>query len=144
MNGGGGVANANSGGGQMVICPMCGGTGVFEFIPGDAFAPKETCSACNGTGQCTAQTAQKVYEAQQVVNQQFGGGGSSGGYSGGGSSNVDRNQCVNCYGSGKCPMCAGRGERRYEGMYGQPGGIMDCPTCHGGGRCQFCGGSGRR
>lgn len=26
--------------GQQVQCPMCGGTGVFDFMPGDVMAPK--------------------------------------------------------------------------------------------------------
>lgn len=34
--------------GQQVQCPMCGGTGVFEFMPGDVMAPKQTCTGCGG------------------------------------------------------------------------------------------------
>ncbi len=143
----GGQMQQQAQGGQMYRCPMCNGTGIFEYMPGDVMAPRERCTGCNGTGAVDAATAQSIMEMQQRVNSTFGGGNSGGGYGGGGGNyggggNSGRNQCVNCYGNGKCPMCAGRGERRYEGMYGQPGGIMDCPTCHGSGRCQMCYGRG--
>ena len=35
---------------QQVQCPMCGGTGVFELMPGDVMAPKQTCTGCGGNG----------------------------------------------------------------------------------------------
>lgn len=42
---------------QMVTCPMCNGTGIFDFMPGDVMAPKQTCGACNGNGVCDVNTA---------------------------------------------------------------------------------------
>ena len=70
---------------QMVICPMCNGTGIFDFMPGDVMAPKQTCGACNGNGVCDVNTAQQVMQAKAQVDAMMGGGGSAGGYSSGGS-----------------------------------------------------------
>lgn len=70
---------------QMVTCPMCNGTGVFDFMPGDVMAPKQTCGACNGNGVCDVNTAQQVMQAKAQVDAMMGGGGSAGGYSSGGS-----------------------------------------------------------
>ena len=71
-------------GGQMYRCPMCNGTGIFEYMPGDVMAPRERCTGCNGTGAVDAATAQSIMEMQQRVNSTFGGGTSGGGYGGGG------------------------------------------------------------
>lgn len=72
---------------QMVSCPMCGGTGVFDYMPGDAFAPKYQCPACNGNGVCTAQQAQEAIQAKAQAEAMMNGGYSSGGgYSNGGGS----------------------------------------------------------
>lgn len=70
---------------QMVTCPMCNGTGIFDFMPGDVMAPKQTCGACNGNGVCDVNTAQQVMQAKAQVDAMMGGGGSAGGYSSGGS-----------------------------------------------------------
>lgn len=70
---------------QMVTCPMCNGTGIFDFMPGDVMAPKQTCGACNGIGVCDVNTAQQVMQAKAQVDAMMGGGGSAGGYSSGGS-----------------------------------------------------------
>ena len=70
---------------QMVTCPMCNGTGIFDFMPGDIMAPKQTCSACNGNGVCDVIIAQQVKQAKAQVDAMMGGGGSAGGYSSGGS-----------------------------------------------------------
>lgn len=59
---------------QMVTCPMCNGTGVFDFMPGDVMAPKQTCGACNGNGVCDENTAQQIGQLQEQINsmnQQF-------------------------------------------------------------------------
>lgn len=69
---------------QMVICPMCNGTGIFEFMPGDVMAPKQTCGACNGSGVCDVNTAQQVMQAKAQVDAMMG-GNSSGDYSSSGS-----------------------------------------------------------
>lgn len=69
---------------QMVTCPMCNGTGIFDFMPGDIMAPKQTCGACNGSGECDANTAQQVKQAQAQIDTMMGGGNASG-YSSGGS-----------------------------------------------------------
>lgn len=51
--------------------------------------------------------------------------------------------CPNCYGSGDCPDCAGRGQKHsqyyYDGSY-----VHDCTTCNGRGKCNVCLGSGKR
>lgn len=46
--------------------------------------------------------------------------------------------CPNCHGTGRCSMCAGRGE--WQGSNGK---YYDCDVCHGGGRCPSCHGSGK-
>ena len=66
---------------QQAQCPMCGGTGVFELMPGDVMAPKQTCTGCGGNGIVTAETAQQIMEAKRQVEDMMGGGGSS--YGGG-------------------------------------------------------------
>lgn len=70
---------------QAVTCPMCNGTGIFDFMPGDMMAPKQTCGSCNGSGMCDANTAQQVRQAQAQIDAMTGGGGSAGGYSSSGS-----------------------------------------------------------
>lgn len=69
---------------QLVTCPMCNGTGIFDFMPGDVMAPKQTCGACNGNGVCDVNTAQQVMQAKAQVDAMMGGGGSAGYSSGGG------------------------------------------------------------
>ena len=71
---------------QQVQCPMCGGTGVFELMPGDVMAPKQTCTGCGGNGIVTAETAQQIMEMKGQVDAMMGGGGSS--YGGGGGKSV--------------------------------------------------------
>ena len=72
------------------------------------------------------------------------GGYNNGGYNNGG--NVPRQpvKCGMCHGSGKCWMCAGRGEKRYPGNYGVSGGVMECQQCSGTGQCKYCYGRGTR
>lgn len=71
---------------RQVQCPMCGGTGVFELMPGDVMAPKQTCTGCGGNGIVTAETAQQIMEAKRQVDDMMGGGGPS--YGGGGGKSV--------------------------------------------------------
>lgn len=59
---------------QMVTCPMCNGTGIFDFMPGDVMAPKQTCGACNGNGVCDVNTAQQVMQAKAQIDEMMGGG----------------------------------------------------------------------
>ena len=136
------IDNSNSS--QMEICPMCKGTGIFETMPGSPFSQNQTCSACSGNGLCDATTAQSVRDAKAQVDRMYGGSSSTGNYGDGGSRQSNERRCWNCNGSGKCTQCAGRGEVRYEGMYGQPGGIMDCSICKGRGVCKICNGRGTR
>lgn len=70
---------------QMVTCPMCNGTGIFDFMPGDMMAPKQACGACNGNGVCDVNTAQQVMQAKAQVDAMMGSGGSADGYNSGGS-----------------------------------------------------------
>lgn len=53
----------------------------------------------------------------------------------------NNNRCPLCYGSGKCTMCAGRGEHIYQDYNGY-GYRAECSDCHGGGRCSMCYGKG--
>lgn len=64
---------------QQVQCPMCGGTGVFELMPGDVMAPRQTCTGCGGNGIVTAETAQQIMEMKGQVDAMMGGGSSSNG-----------------------------------------------------------------
>lgn len=73
---------------QQMQCPMCGGTGVFDYMPGDVMAPKQTCTGCGGNGTVTAETAQQIMEAKRQADAMMGGNGSSYG-SGGGKSISD-------------------------------------------------------
>lgn len=70
---------------QLVTCPMCNGTGIFDFMPGDIYAPKQTCGACNGNGVCDVNTAQQVILTKAQIDAMMDGGGNTGGYSSGGS-----------------------------------------------------------
>lgn len=58
---------------QQVVCPMCGGTGVFEYMPGDVMAPRQTCSGCNGNKFVTPEQARQITEAMNQVNSAIGG-----------------------------------------------------------------------
>ncbi len=71
---------------QMVSCPMCSGTGVFDYLPGDAFAPKEVCPACEGKGVCSTERAQEAIQAKAQAEAIMNGGYNNGGgyYNGGG------------------------------------------------------------
>lgn len=69
--------DSNQGSARQVQCPMCGGTGVFELMPGDVMAPKQTCTGCGGNGIVTAETAQQIMEAKRQVDAMMGGGGKS-------------------------------------------------------------------
>lgn len=71
---------------QMVRCPMCGGTGIFEFMPGDVVAPRETCIGCNGSGTVTPEVARELVNGKAQVDAMMGGGGSSNGTGGSGKS----------------------------------------------------------
>ena len=70
---------------QMVTCPMCNGTGVFDFMPGDVMAPKQICGACNGNGMCDVNTARQVMQAKEQIEAMMGGGDGAGVYNSGGS-----------------------------------------------------------
>lgn len=59
---------------RMVQCPMCGGTGIFEFMPGDVMAPRETCVGCNGTGTVTQSEASELINGKNQVDAMFGTG----------------------------------------------------------------------
>ena len=54
--------------GLYVQCPMCGGTGIFDYMPGDIMAPKVKCEACSGTGQCDAGTAGQIQQMFNDIN----------------------------------------------------------------------------
>lgn len=62
---------------QQVQCPMCGGTGVFDLMPGDVMAPKQACTGCGGNGIVSVETAQQIIEAKRQLDAMMGGGGSS-------------------------------------------------------------------
>lgn len=49
----------------------------------------------------------------------------------------DKMECKSCRGSGRCSMCAGRGEHMSNGVR------SDCMFCHGSGQCAVCRGRGK-
>lgn len=61
-----------------VMCPMCNGTGVFEYMPGDAMAPRVKCPGCQGSGSVTPEQVQQIMQAQQQANGAMGGNGNPG------------------------------------------------------------------
>ena len=65
---------------KLVTCPMCNGTGIFDFMPGDVMAPKQICDACNGKGVCDVNTAQQVMQAKSQVDAMMGGDDGSNDY----------------------------------------------------------------
>lgn len=121
---------------RNVKCPMCEGTGIFDVDPGNIMSPKFKCSGCNGNGIVDINTAQLLIQGKKDIEKMINDDTNTQQ-----PVNVD-NRCRSCWGDGKCHACAGRGEVRYDGMYGQPDGKMDCPICHGKGICQTCYGRG--
>ena len=108
---------------DIVTCYNCNGSGVVI-----GSYPMQTCGVCNGRGQMTAK------EKREKL---LGEGGNS--YNGGGGNvNNDWPPCPHCHGSGRCPDCAGRGEK----SYGSSTTKRNCYDCHGSGQCQMCSGKG--
>lgn len=58
---------------SLVSCPMCNGSGYYDVMPGDIFAPRGTCGLCNGTGKCTEDVANQMINAMQQTNQYING-----------------------------------------------------------------------
>lgn len=130
---------------QMVTCPSCNGTGIFDFAPGDIMAPKVTCAGCNGTGMCSAETAKELIKVQQQVNGMMGGGAgnySSGGYSSGGSTVT----CGMCNGTGTyhwpgVPRYSGNSDPQWTNC-SNCGQVIDACNSHSC-RCRNCNGTGQ-
>lgn len=80
----------------------------------------------------------------------------SDGTGGGGTVMPAERDCTKCFGSGKCQLCAGRGDSACpgcnngrcttcdHGYYRRGDTRTECIVCHGDGLCDICGGSGRR
>lgn len=66
---------------QMYACPMCGGTGIFEVMPGDVMAPKQICQGCGGNKFVTAEQAQNIMETKKQVDAIMGGNNGTSGNS---------------------------------------------------------------
>ena len=56
----------------LTICPICGGTGVHEIIPGDIMAP-----CCHGNKKCTQEEADMHLQFRQQAEELVTGGKSS-------------------------------------------------------------------
>lgn len=63
---------------QMVTCPMCGGSGVFEFMPDDLMAPRTTCTGCNGSGSVTPDVANEIINSKNQADVMMGTGSNNG------------------------------------------------------------------
>ena len=138
------------------MCPMCNGTGIFEYMTDDIIAPKEKCSGCNGTGWCDSETAQNLREMQQNINNMFGVGNQS---NSGGTVNLGQRTCTQCNGTGLVvvdethPDHIGLGLHPHEYVSPDPGcTIIHCRVCgknhcseltrHA--NCTACNGTGKR
>ncbi|OOM68611.1 hypothetical protein [Clostridium sp. BL-8] len=62
-------------------------------------------------------------------------------YSASSSASSYDNRCDYCNGTGRCPVCHGRGTAVYFGGTDRP---EDCNYCNGSGKCPYCNGSGRK
>lgn len=65
---------------QKTVCPMCRGTGVFEFMPGDIMAPRMVCPGCSGNGLVTSAQARAIMKAKAQADALTGGTSYGGGY----------------------------------------------------------------
>lgn len=119
---GGGGTNKQIPDNEIVTCFSCSGTGI---VPGSTGI---TCSLCNGRG--------KMPFGEMKMKLTGGGGGVPS--PGSGITNNDWPPCPHCHGSGRCPDCAGRGEK----SYGSSTTKRDCYDCHGSGQCRMCLGKG--
>jgi DnaJ-class molecular chaperone len=119
----------------MVLCPMCGGSGVYSSMPNDVMAPKLKCSGCNGTGKVDQETADRLNALMQQTQTNDNEQNTDNQYS-------DKDLCPNCHGAKVCTRCGGKGVIDYHGEYGQPDGVMTCPICNGDGKCTTCHGHG--
>lgn len=127
---------------EIVTCPICGGLGYYQFNSDDLMAPTYQCWACNGSGECDVESAQQAMQSKAqldaLINGQdlMNGSMPSGDLDVSISSSSDEYQCANCYGSGRCSYCAGRGWTKPSEE------VHDCWICHGTGKCQSCYGKG--
>ena len=64
---------------QMYTCPMCGGTGVFEYMSGDVMAPNEVCKGCDGNKVVTEEQAREIMQVKEQVDAFMNGGTLGGG-----------------------------------------------------------------
>ncbi|MBQ4405709.1 MAG: hypothetical protein II852_01730 [Bacteroidales bacterium] len=117
------------------ICPMCNGSGIFEYMPGDIMAPREKCTGCNGTGRCDSETAKSIREMQQNVNNMFGMGGNS--TNSGYQTNTGQRICTECNGTGLVVVDKTHPDRIGLGLHPHEYAIPDpgCTIIH----CNFCG-----
>lgn len=120
---------------QSVQCPQCYEKGIINT---DDVTLMQQCPTCKGNQTVDQTTAQNYYKALELFNKTMRNIDCPK------SENVD-NRCSSCGGSGKCPWCAGRGERIIEDLYNIGEYIKhDCKDCNGSGRCQACLGTGDR
>ena len=144
-------------------CIPCLGTGVYFGYPcgscGGYGAVRMPCSYC--ANRKAYEMGRRMREIDDRNSRQQGGsgysngysggyyGGYSGGYSGGNSSSSSSSKsnqsdygyvdCAQCYGSGKCSGCNGKGWD--YSLYTQN--ETTCGVCNGGKKCTFCQGSGK-
>lgn len=69
---------------QMYVCPMCDGTGVFEYMPGDVMAPREVCQGCGGNKVVTEEQAEAIIQTKEQAEAVMNGGTVGGNYNPGG------------------------------------------------------------
>lgn len=148
---------------QSGRCYLCGGTGTIYNVAG-AFPCGNCmgygmCQNCEGLGYCTTYhysdgtmitsngtmvtsngTRYSRDGVTNIYSSSSGGSNSSTSSSSSKYSKYDNDNCPSCHGSGRCSVCAGRGEMEYDRMSGER---HDCWDCNGSGNCTFCYGSGK-
>ncbi|MBR1871968.1 MAG: hypothetical protein IJ795_02025 [Bacteroidales bacterium] len=118
-----------------LVCPECYGTGKTALAE-DIMASQyfSSCSLCGGKGK----VSKSLFDWWVGMHPSSGGGGKSVGRGKSG----NQRECYDCYGRGKCNMCAGRGHREHYNSYSGEYVHYDCSACNGRGICLTCHGRG--
>lgn len=119
----------------LLVCPNCHGTGKAHGpMAKDIYASQvfgSSCSLCSGNGK----VSKEVYDFWCSQNPSS---HPKSDHSTPTRNLSDKIECPDCYGSGKCNMCAGRGQREHYDSYTLTYKYSDCSNCNGRGICPMC------